>query len=237
MNRIVLVTGASKGLGASIAKQFLDDGDIVYINYQNSKKKALLLSKKYSKAYPIKCDIRNEKEVKKMITTIKKQHGYLDIIINNAGISHDSPIQDKTSQLFMDTLKVNLIGSFLVSKYGSMIMDKGCIINISSNNGIDAYYPESIDYDASKSALISLTHNLAQAYAPNIRVNAIAPGWINTDMTSNLEKNFKIKEENKILLQRFAEPEEIAKVVFFIASNEASYVNDSIIRVDGGLKC
>ena len=236
MNRIVLVTGSSRGLGASIAKLFLKNGDIVYINYCHSKKQAENIGKEYTLAHPIQCDVSNEWEVKEMINKIKEEQGRLDIIINNAGIADDSLVRDKTKESFTKVLDTNLIGPFLVCKYGKEIMSKGSIINISSTNGIDTYYPYSLDYDASKAGLISLTKNLALEYAPNIRVNTVAPGWINTDMNKKLDEDFKKDECQKILLQRFAEPIEIAKVVFFLASDDASYINGSIIRVDGGVK-
>lgn len=236
MNRVVLVTGASRGLGASIAKVFLENKDIVYVNYFRSRNKAEELGKKYELAIPIYCDVSNEQEVKEMIEQIKKEQGHLDIIVNNAGIAKDSLVEDKTKESFTTVLQTNLIGPFLVCKYGRKIMKKGNIINISSNTGIDAYYPYGLDYDASKAGLISLTHNLAIEYAPNIRVNAVAPGWINTDMNEELDEEFKKEECKKILLNRFAEPSEVANVVFFLASEEASYINDSIIKVDGGLK-
>ena len=236
MNRVVLVTGASRGLGASIARVFLENNDIVYINYNHSKIEAENLCKNYELAIPIHCDIANELEIKEMIEKIKKEQGHLDIIVNNAGIAKDSLVEDKTKEKFMSVLETNLIGSFLVCKYGRKIMDKGCIINISSTNGIDTYYPYSLDYDASKAGIISLTHNLAVEYAPLIRVNAVAPGWINTDMNKELDKVYIKEECDKILLNRFAEPIEIARVVFFLCSDEASYINGTIIRVDGGLK-
>ena len=133
-------------------------------------------------------------------------------------------------------LDVNLIGPFLTSKYALEIMNNGSIINISSTNGIDTYYSYSLDYDASKAGLINLTHNFANMYAPNIRVNCIAPGWINTEMNKELDEEYIKEECEHILLERFAEPKEIANVVFFLASDESSYITDSIIRVDGGLK-
>ena len=235
LNKVVLVTGASRSLGSCIARLFLEDNDTVYVNYNHSQKEAEKLCSKYQKAIPIPCDVADDLAVKKMIEQIKNEQGHLDVIINNAGIALDSLVEAKTKETFRTILDTNLIGPFLVCKYGRQIMEKGSIINISSTNGIDTYYPYSLDYDASKAGLISLTHNLAIAYAPDIRVNAVAPGWINTDMNKELDENFKKEECAKILLNRFAEPTEIAKVVFFLASSDASYINGSIIRVDGGL--
>ena len=108
----------------------------------------------------------------------------------------------------------------------------GRIVNISSTNGIDSYYPYSMDYDASKAALISLTHNFAIEYAPYIQVNCIAPGWVNTEMNKELDKEYINEESKHILLKRFAEPEEIAESIYFAAT--APYLNDTIIKVDGG---
>ena len=118
-----------------------------------------------------------------------------------------------------------------------MLKEKsGCIINISSTNGIDTMYPYSLDYDASKAGVISLTKNLAKEYAPFIHVNSIAPGWVNTEMNKELDADYIKEEEENILLHRFGEPEEIANVVAFLASEDASYINGSVIRVDGGSK-
>ena len=136
---------------------------------------------------------------------------------------------------FKKVIDTNLVGTFSVIKYlGNLINDGGSIINISSTNAIDSYYIESIDYDASKIGIISLTHNLAKYYAPKIRVNCICPGWVDTLMNKDLSKEQKDSENKKILLNRFAKPSEIANVIYFIASEDGSYINDAIIKVDGG---
>ncbi len=237
MSKVILVTGASRGLGEAIAKKFLDNKNIVYINYNKTSLKELEEKyHEYKNARFIKCDVSNEEEIKNMMSKIKEEEGHLDVLVNNAGIAMDSELKDKTKENFQKILDVNLIGPFLTSKYVLDIMDKGSIINISSNTGIDAYYSYSLDYDASKAGLINLTHNFASMYAPNIRVNCIAPGWINTEMNKELDKEYIKEECEHILLERFAEPKEIANVVFFLASDEASYITDTIIRVDGGLK-
>lgn len=237
MSKVILVTGASRGVGEAIAKKFLDNNNIVYINYNKTSLKELEEKyHEYKNARFIKCDVSNEEEVKNMMSKINEEEGNLDVLVNNAGIAIDSELKDKTKENFQRILDVNLIGPFLTSKYALDIMNNGSIINISSTNGIDTYYSYSLDYDASKAGLINLTHNFASMYAPNIRVNCIAPGWINTEMNKELDKEYIKEECEHILLERFAEPKEIANVVFFLASDEASYINDTIIRVDGGLK-
>jgi 3-oxoacyl-[acyl-carrier protein] reductase len=135
------------------------------------------------------------------------------------------------------TLDVNLLGTFICSKYASQRMLKiggGKIINISSTNGINSFSPEAMDYDASKAGIIILTRDLAKELAPKIQVNSIAPGWVNTEINKDLPKDFIKKETEKIYLKRFANPEEIAKAILFLASDDASYITGSILKVDGG---
>ena len=233
---VALVTGSSKGIGKETILKYAKEGYDVVINYNSSLDDALKVeeeAKKYNvNTLVVKCDISNEEEVKVMTDEIKNKFGKVDILVNNAGIAIDTTFEDKTVDNFRRTLDVNLIGTFLVSKYISKIMDEGVIINISSTNGIDTTYPESLDYDASKAGVISLTHNLATEFAPNIRVNAICPGWVNTEMNKELDEEFINKEISKIKLGRFADPKEIADAIFKIST--CTYINDSIIRVDGG---
>ena len=239
--KTVLITGASRGLGAAIARVFAKNNHNIILNYNNSETKALNLTeelKQYNvEVLPIKADMTNEEEIKNMVNISLKQFKKIDVLVNNAGIAIDTTFEDKTKENFIKTLDTNLIGPFLISKYvgESMLKEKqGCIINISSTNGLETYYEYSLDYDASKAGLISLTHNLALHYAPYIRVNCIAPGWINTEMNKNLDKDYIKEEESKILLNRFGEPEEIAKVVYFLSTEDAKYINNETIRVDGG---
>ena len=240
----VLVTGSSRGLGKAIVLEYAKNGYDVIINYNNSKDDALELKKYIESTYKvkaivIKCDISKENEIDSMIEEIYKEFGYLDILVNNASIALDQDFTLKTKEDFMKTLEVNLVGTYLLSKKIGLKMLKrksGNIINISSTNGLETTYPESIDYDASKAGVISLNHNLANYFAPYIRVNTICPGWINTDMNKDLDQDFINKELDKILLGRFAEPSEIANLAYFLGTDKASYINDSIIRIDGGVK-
>ena len=233
----VLVTGSSRGIGKSIIELFASNGHNVIINYNKSDKEYIkniesTIKEKYKvDVISVKCDVSSEEEVKYMFDIIKKHFSKLDCIVNNAGIAKDSRIEEKSSEEFLSVLKVNLLGTFLVSKYGYKLMDKGSIINIASNN-VNHGFIESCDYDASKAGVIALTHDFARELAPNIRVNCVSPGWINTDMNKDLFVDFKKEEEEKILLKRFGEAKDIANTVYFLATNE--YINDEIIKVDGG---
>ena len=242
-DKVALITGSSRGIGKAIALRFARDGAKIIVNYFNSETKANELVEEIkrigSDAIAIKCDVSQEKDVKNMIEKSVKKFGKIDILINNAGIVYDVPLFKKTLEQWRRTLDTNLIGVFLCSKYASEHMLKqgsGVIVNISSTNGINTGCPESADYDASKSGVISLTRNLALELAPKIRVNSIAPGWIDTDMNKNLPKDFVKQEKEKIFVKRFGKPEEIAAVALFLASDDASFVTGSTIVVDGGHK-
>ena len=233
--KVAIVTGSSKGIGSSCIIEFAKKGYDVVINYNKSKEEALKLQdeiKKYKvNSLVIKCDIQSEEEIIKMVEEVINKFGQI--------FAETDEFDDKTKKNFMKTLEINLVGTFLVSKYVGKYMlknKKGKIINISSTNGIDTNYPMCLDYDASKAGIISLTHNLALQYAPYINVNAVAPGWVGTESElSGLDDEYLKSEEEKIFLRRIAQPEEIAHVVCFLASDDASYINNSVIRVDGGM--
>lgn len=239
---VCLVTGSSRGIGRSTVLEMAKSGLDVIINYYHHEKEALELKKYILDNYDvqvlcIKCDISVEEEVEEMVNEIVDHFGKIDILVNNASVCRDTLLMDKTVRDFKRILDVNLIGTYLCSKYvGKVMMEnkKGKIINISSTNAIDTFYPESCDYDAAKAGVISLTHNLAREFAPFINVNCVCPGWVKTDMNKDLSIEQINEERKKILLGRFAEADEIARIIVFLASSKANYINDAIIRVDGG---
>lgn len=233
MEKIILITGGTSGLGYATVKK-LENCKII-LTYNNNALKAE--SMKSENIDVFKCDMTSENDIKNLYNYVVEKYGYIDVLINNAAIAIDTLYEDKTKENFIKTLDTNLIGPFLLSRYFGDLMyqrKSGKIINISSTNGIDTNYPMSLDYDASKAGLISLTRNLALQYAPYVLVNAVAPGWINTEMNKNLDNDFIDNETKKILLNRFAEPEEIANVIKFLVSDDASYINNTVIRIDGG---
>lgn len=240
-NKIALITGASKGIGRATALLFAKEGAKVAVNYFSSENKAKSvveeIKKIGSEAIAIKCDVSNEKQVKSMVDQVLSKFGSIDILVNNAGIVFDVPFLKRTVEQWKKTLDVNLLGTFLCSKHASESLKKtnnGKIINISSTNAIDCFSPEAMDYDASKAGIIILTRDLAKELAPEIRVNAIAPGWVDTEMNKDLPQDFIDEETEQIYLKRFAKPTEIAKAILFLASDDASYITGSILKVDGG---
>ncbi len=243
MNKVVLVTGSSRGIGRATAIEFAKNNYDVVINYNSSESRAKEVEKEIKKygvnCITIKCDISNEEEVNNMVNEILNKYNRIDVLVNNAAVCFDSLFDDKTTNNFKRTMEVNVLGTFLVSKYvGKIMYDNkyGKIINLSSTNGINTYFPMCIDYDASKASIISLTHNLAIQFAPYVNVNAVAPGFIDTESeTKDMDEEFIKSEEEKIFLRRIGKEEEIAKVIRFLASDDASYINNEVIRVDGGM--
>ena len=239
-NKVVLVTGSSRGIGKATIIKFASEGYNVVINYIDSDKEAQevkeFVEKEYNiKALTIKTDVSDESDVKSMVDTIIKEFGKIDVLVNNAGIVFDRNFEDITIEEFKRTLEVNVIGAFIVSREVSKHMKSGStIVNVSSTNGTKTISPECLDYNVSKVGLQSLTRDLAFQLKPNIRVNAVAIGWADTDMNKDLPKEYIEDENAKIYLERFAQPEEIAKAIYFLASEESSYINSEILVIDGG---
>ena len=243
MNRVVLITGGAKGIGKAIALELAKNQYDIVINYLHSKQEAHALQKFIIEKYNVSClaiqaDVSNEEQVDEMVSVIEEKLGSVDILINNAAIDLSNLYHLKTADEFRKTLDVNVVGAYNCANrvYRKMIeKEYGRIINISSTNGINTYYPMCLDYDASKAALISLTHNLAVQYAPYVNVNAIAPGFIGTEAElEGYDEEFLKEETDKIFVKRYGKPEEVAYLVKFLISDQANYINNSVIRIDGG---
>lgn len=239
-NKVVLVTGSSRGIGKATIIEFASKGYNVVINYNNSEIEAEELKRYVESNYnvkvlTIKADVSNEDEVKNMVGEIIKEFNNIDVLVNNAGIVYDRAFEDIKIEEFGETLKVNVIGAFIVAREVAKYMKKGSsIINVSSTNGTKTISPECLDYNISKIGLQSLTRDLAFQFKPNIRVNAIAIGWADTDMNKDLPEDYIKEETSKIYIERFANPSEIAKTIYFLASDESSYINSEIVNIDGG---
>ncbi|MBQ6489752.1 MAG: SDR family oxidoreductase [Solobacterium sp.] len=243
MNKVVLITGAAKGIGKAIALELAKSGYDIVINYLTSGDEALQLQKTIIDTYGVRClayraDVSKEEEVDRMVSAVEEELHGVDILINNAAVDLSNLFHLKTAEEFRRTLDVNVVGAYICSKRVSRHMldqEYGRIINISSTNGINTYYPMSFDYDASKAALISLTHDLAVQFSPNVHVNAVAPGFIGTESElEGYDDEFLKEETDKILVSRYGKPEEVAYLVRFLISHEADYINNTVIRIDGG---
>ena len=242
-NRTVLVTGGARGIGKAVVEKFASEGYQIAINYNSSETRAkeLLdtLTKQGVSAMIIKADISNEEEIKNMISAVIEKFGKIDVLVNNSAVCYDSLFQDKTREQFIRTMEVNVLGTFMVSRIVGDIMYNnkyGKIINLSSTNGINTYFPMCIDYDASKSAINSLTHNLATQFAPFVTVNAVAPGFIATESeVDGMDEEFIALETEKVMIKRAGQPEDVANLVYFLASNQGDFINNQVIKIDGGI--
>jgi len=230
-NKIVLITGGSRGIGLATAKEFAGLGAKVIILHKDESVTAGGFAKQ------IIADVSDETMVKNAVDSVTREFGRIDILVNNAGIVFDKEWDERTALDWRRTLDVNLIGTWLVSKYVGEIMMKhksGKIVNLSSTSGLNDFSPYAADYNASKAGIISLTKSLAIQFAPYVNVNAVAPGWVNTDMNKDLSAEYLAEEAEKLCLRRIAEPVEMAKIITFLASDNASYINGAVIVADGG---
>jgi 3-oxoacyl-[acyl-carrier protein] reductase len=242
-NKIVLITGASRGIGAAIATLFTQEGAKIILNYNKSEKNALLLvdkiEQKKGTIFPIKADISKVNEVKSMVQTTIEEFGRIDILINNAGITYRASFLDSTEDMWDEIMDVNLKGTYLCSKEVAPLMlnqGKGKIINIASVCGLaERISLGNTSYVVSKAGMIGLTRSLAINLGPHITVNAICPGWIETDMTATLSPEKKDKHINEAPLKRVGSPEEVAYTALFLASDESNFITGEIITVSGGI--
>lgn len=241
-NKVALVTGGSRGIGREIAITLASYGAMVVVNYCGSKEKAEDVVKeitdKGGRAISYQTDISDADAVKNMFNYIIKEFKTLDILINNAGITKDNLIIKMTEAEFDQVINTNLRGVFSCLKQASKIMLKqkqGRILNLSSVSGIHGN-PGQINYSASKAGVIGMTKTLAKELGSRgITVNAIAPGYIKTDMTDVLKDELKDKIAEAVPLKRLGNPEDIAEMAAFLVSSKASYITGQIIEIDGGL--
>ena len=232
-----LITGASVGIGKALAYKMGSLGYNLFLTYYSNQKlceelKQELINKYGIECYTSKCDLHSEEEIKNIILKFKDKFGSMDILVNNASISHDSLIEDKTKEEFMDVLEVNVLGTFLMSKYAVSIMNKnGVIINMSSTDGIDTYSLYNIDYSVSKAGIIQLTKVLSLVYN-DIRTIAVAPNWVETESTLEMNQDYLKSELERIGQNKLIEKEKVIQDIIHIIVDK-SIKSGSIIRIDG----
>jgi 3-oxoacyl-[acyl-carrier protein] reductase len=242
--KTALVTGASRGIGRQVAITLACRGANVIVNYNGNKEKAELVVKEIQaaggKAEIYGCNVTDDAAVKEMIQYIAKQHGSLDILVNNAGITKDGLMMKMSEDDFDAVVDTNMKGTFLCIKHASRVMLKqrrGRIINMSSIVGVTGNAGQ-MNYAASKAGIIGMTKSAAKELGSRgITVNAVAPGFIETEMTEKLSDDLKEKMLQQIPLARIGQTEDIANAVAFLASDESAYISGQVLGVDGGMGC
>lgn len=244
MNKTVLITGSSRGMGESEAYEFASRGYDVIVHYVKSKDKAEKISSELSEKYnvrsvAIKADLSKEDEVRNLAETALKEFGKVDVLVNNAGMALYSNFENKKIADFESSMKVNFYAPFLLTQILGKEMMKnkyGKIINIATIDVMTTYNAESAEYDASKAALINLTKTSSLRFQPYVNVNCVCPGWVATDMNKDLPKELIDYQTSKTCKGRMAKPEEVAKLVAFLASDDAEFIDGEVIKIDGGYK-
>ncbi len=241
-DKIAVVTGASRGLGKEIAIEMAKNGATVVVNYNGSKEKAeevkAIIEENGGKAITYRCNISEFEECEQFIKDVVDEFGRIDILVNNAGITKDGLLMRMSEADYDQVLNTNLKGTFNCMRFATKIMMKqriGRIINMSSVSGVLGNAGQT-NYSASKAGVIGLTKSAARELASrNITVNAIAPGFISTEMTDALSDSVKETVVKQIPLGSFGEPEDVANMTVFLASDKAKYITGQVIHVDGGM--
>lgn len=239
--KVVLVTGGSRGIGRAICKAFAEQGCKVIINYHSNQEAAESILNEIvamgQEAEIIQADISQSDQVKSMVSQIRKTYNRIDILVNNAGITKDNLLAMMSVKQWQDVIDTNLNGIFYCTKHvlKAMVGKKsGIIINMTSLSGVAGQEGQT-NYSASKGGIISLTKSLAREVAKyGIRVNAIAPGLIETEMLEKIPIEILEHHKKMIPLKRLGRPEEIAKVALFLASDMSSYMTGQILNINGG---
>ncbi len=242
MGKVALITGATRGIGKQIAIKLAEEGYDIAINYRKENEELANakaeIEKNNVKCLPVQGDVSNFDDTKRLVDEVINEFGVIDVLVNNAGITKDMLILRMQKEDFESVINVNLTGTFNVTKNVVPYMMKkrnGRIINISSVVGISGNAGQT-NYSASKAGIIGFTKSLAKEVASrNILVNAVAPGFIETDMTSVLKDDVKAEIAKNIPLRRMGTADDVANVVKFLASDDSSYITGQVISVDGGL--
>ena len=242
MSKVAFITGATRGIGKAIALELAKEGYNIALNYRTQNEALETLKKEIIElgveCYPVQGDVSKAEDSERMTKEIIEHFEQIDVLVNNAGITKDNLILRMKEEEFTDVINVNLVGTFNITKNVIKYMTKkryGKIINLSSVVGISGNAGQS-NYAASKAGIIGFTKSIAKELASrNITANAVAPGFIQTDMTNVLKDEIKEAIEGTIPLKRLGTAEDVAKVVKFLASDESSYITGQVINVDGGM--
>jgi len=240
--RVAIVTGASRGIGRAIAERFASEGAQVAVNYVSGSTAAQAvvdgIVERGGQAVAIQADVSSAADVDRLIKEVRERFGRIDILVNNAGVMVTKPVLETTEDEWDQTIDVNLKGPYLCSKAVAPVMIEqgaGTIINMSSNSGL--YHPSAMrftEYVVSKAGLNGLTKAMALALGPQIRINAICPGWIRTDMLEEMDPAVHQRILDETALARWGTPGDIASAAVYLASDDASFVTGELLIVAGG---